>query len=45
MTANVFKEDVEKCFAAGMDGHIGKPLDMDEVTEVMNKYLITTRFH
>jgi CheY-like chemotaxis protein len=31
MTANVFKEDVEKCLSAGMDGHVGKPIDFDEV--------------
>jgi signal transduction histidine kinase len=27
MTANVFKEDIEKCLAAGMNDHIGKPID------------------
>ncbi len=27
MTANAFQEDVEKAFAAGMNGHIAKPLD------------------
>ncbi|MDR2744343.1 MAG: response regulator, partial [Desulfovibrio sp.] len=33
MTANVFKEDVEKCLAAGMNAHVGKPLEMGEVLE------------
>jgi signal transduction histidine kinase/CheY-like chemotaxis protein len=41
MTANVFREDVEKCLEAGMTGHIGKPLDMDEVFRVLRKYLVT----
>lgn len=27
MTANVFEEDKKKCFAAGMDDFVGKPLD------------------
>ena len=39
MTANVFKEDVEKCLAAGMNGHVGKPLDFDEVMAILRKYL------
>ena len=39
MTANVFKEDVEKCLAAGMDGHISKPLDFDEVLGKLRVYL------
>jgi len=39
MTANVFKEDVEHCLAAGMNGHIGKPLDFDAVMAILAKYL------
>jgi CheY-like chemotaxis protein len=39
MTANVFKEDVERCLAAGMNGHLGKPLDFDMVMKVLEKYL------
>jgi CheY-like chemotaxis protein/two-component sensor histidine kinase len=39
MTANVFKSDVEDCLAAGMDGHLGKPLDIDKVLVVLRKYL------
>ena len=39
MTANVFKEDVERCLAAGMNSHIGKPLDFDAVMAVLKKYL------
>ena len=39
MTANVFREDVERCLEAGMDDHIGKPLDFEEVLNVLQKYL------
>jgi len=40
MTANVFKEDVEKCLEAGMDDHIGKPLDFDNILEKLRQYLL-----
>jgi CheY-like chemotaxis protein len=40
MTANVFKEDIEKCLAAGMNCHIGKPLDFDEVRKKLCTYLL-----
>jgi CheY-like chemotaxis protein len=39
MTANVFKEDIEKSLSAGMDDHIGKPLDFDIVMEKLRTYL------
>jgi len=39
MTANVFKEDVEKCLDAGMDSHLGKPLDFEEVIEKLKSFL------
>jgi len=39
LTANVFKEDVDKCLAAGMNAHLGKPLDFDAVKGVLKEYL------
>ncbi|MDR3019995.1 MAG: response regulator [Treponema sp.] len=40
MTANVFKEDVDKCLDAGMNAHIGKPLDLNEVVGVLKYYML-----
>jgi len=39
MTANVFREDVDKCMEAGMNDHIGKPIDFDTVLEKLREYL------
>ena len=39
MTANVFKEDIEKCLAAGMNDHVGKPINIDQVTAVIKKHV------
>ena len=39
MTANVFREDIERCLEAGMNAHVGKPLDFDKVLEVLKQYL------
>jgi CheY-like chemotaxis protein/anti-sigma regulatory factor (Ser/Thr protein kinase) len=39
MTAHVFKSDIEECLEAGMDDHIGKPIDIDDVMKKLNKYL------
>jgi CheY-like chemotaxis protein/HPt (histidine-containing phosphotransfer) domain-containing protein len=40
MTANVFKSDIEECLEAGMNGHIGKPVDIEKVFEALRKYLL-----
>jgi signal transduction histidine kinase/DNA-binding response OmpR family regulator len=39
MTASVFREDIDRCIAAGMDMHIGKPLDFEDLLEVLHRYL------
>jgi len=39
MTANVFREDIERCREAGMSSHLGKPLDFDKVIEKLQTYL------
>jgi len=39
MTANVFREDIEKCLGAGMNDHVGKPLDINDVLDKLHQYL------
>ena len=39
MTANVFKEDVAKCISAGMNDHLGKPVEPAELVKKLQKYL------
>ncbi len=39
LTANAFKEDIACCLEAGMDDHIAKPMCVDAVGEMLNKYL------
>jgi len=43
MTANVFKEDVENAKAAGMDAHLGKPIVLNDVFDIMRRYLRKNR--
>jgi signal transduction histidine kinase/DNA-binding response OmpR family regulator len=39
MTANAFQEDIEKCFQAGMNSHLSKPLNIDEVMNTLRIHL------
>ena len=39
MTANVFQEDIERCLAAGMNDHVGKPMDIGKLMAKLKHYL------
>ena len=39
MTANAFSEDVRKAHDAGMNGHIAKPIDVDNMMNVLREVL------
>ncbi len=39
MTANVRREDIKNCLDAGMNDHIGKPIDADTVMQKLRQYL------
>ena len=41
MTADVLQEDIVKCLHAGMNDHIGKPIDIEDVLAVMDRFLGT----
>ena len=39
MTADAFSDDVKRCLDAGMNAHIPKPINVDEVARLLKKYL------
>ena len=43
MTANALESDVENSFQCGMNGHISKPIEPDEVYRCLNKWLLEDR--
>ena len=40
MTANVFKEDIDCCIKSGMNSHLGKPINLDELVATLKQYLL-----
>jgi PAS domain S-box-containing protein len=42
MTANAFKEDREACLAAGMDDYLAKPIRMDGLRAILERWLIAS---
>jgi len=39
MTANAYKEDIEKALSSGMNGHLSKPIDINAVMNVLAEKL------
>jgi two-component system sensor histidine kinase/response regulator len=39
LTANVMSEDRENCIAAGMDAHVGKPIEPAQLIDCLGRYL------
>jgi len=39
LTANVMSEDRESCIAAGMDAHLGKPIEPAQLVDCLCRYL------
>ncbi|MCL2078606.1 MAG: response regulator [Oscillospiraceae bacterium] len=39
LTANIFKEDIYRCLASGMDAHIGKPANLDDILKCLRRFL------
>ncbi|MDR3280120.1 MAG: response regulator, partial [Synergistaceae bacterium] len=39
LTANVFKEDLQEAISAGMNGHIGKPVELSTLLKVIDQTL------
>lgn len=39
VTANAFEEDRKNAFAAGMNDHVAKPVDLEKLIEALRKYL------
>jgi signal transduction histidine kinase/ActR/RegA family two-component response regulator len=39
MTADAFTDDINRCIAAGMNGHIAKPIDPDILYKTLAQYL------
>ena len=40
MTANVFREDIDRCLASGMNGHLAKPIDAAALVAELKKAVI-----
>lgn len=40
MTADAFSEDIQRCLECGMNDHLAKPIDIQEIERKLKKYLL-----
>ncbi len=45
MTANAFSEDVQDALSAGMNEHIAKPLDLERLRQILERYCLHKSVH
>ena len=41
LSANVMSEDIKRCMDVGMDAHVGKPIDRNEIIMTVAEFLLT----
>ncbi len=39
MTADAYSDDIQRCLSHGMNAHVAKPIDIDEVARVLKKFM------
>ncbi|MDO4357128.1 MAG: response regulator [Clostridia bacterium] len=39
MTADAFSENIQKCLECGMNAHVAKPIDIQEITRLLERFL------
>ena len=39
LTANAYHEDIQKCMDAGMNAHLAKPVEIEDVMSTIAKFL------
>ena len=39
MTADAFTEDIDNCLKCGMNAHVAKPIDVNEIARLLRKYM------
>ncbi len=39
MTADAYSDDIQKCLRHGMNAHVAKPIDINEVARILKKHM------
>ncbi len=39
MTADAYSDDIQRCLDHGMNAHVAKPIDIDDVARILKKYM------